>query len=108
MRDYETIFILDPALDDDQVKEEIGKVEGLIGSLEGEVIETEAGGKRRLAYEINGNREGYYTMISFRLKPSSLGELERGYKLNEKVLRYIIVHAVQKKSGVADQDEIPA
>ena len=108
MRDYETIFILDPALDEDQVKEEIDKVESLIGGLEGEVIETEAGGKRRLAYEIDGNREGYYTMISFRLSPSSLGELERGYKLNEKVIRYIIVHAVQKKSGVADQDEIPA
>ena len=37
-----------------------------------------------------------------------LGELERAYKLNEKVLRYIIVHSVQKKSGVADQDEVPA
>ncbi len=108
MRDYETIFILDPVLDEDQVKEEIDKVESLIGSLDGEVIETEAGGKRRLAYEIERNREGYYTMISFRLNPSSLGELERGYKLNEKVLRYIIVHAVQKKSGVVDQDEVPA
>jgi small subunit ribosomal protein S6 len=108
MRDYETIFILDPALDESQVKDEVGKVENLIGVLEGEVMGTEVGGKRKLAYEIDGNREGYYTMISFRLNPSSLGELERGYKLNEKVLRYIIVHAVQKKPGVADQDEVPA
>jgi small subunit ribosomal protein S6 len=76
--------------------------------LEGAVMGTEVGGNRKLAYEIDGNREGYYTMISFRLNPSSLGELERGYKLNEKVLRYIIVHAVQKKPGVADQDEVPA
>jgi len=108
MRDYETIFILDPALDEAQVKEEVDKVESLIGTLEGEVIGREDGGKRKLAYEIDGNREGYYTMVSFKLNPSSLGELERGYKLNEKVLRYIIVHAVQKKSGVADQDEVPA
>jgi len=108
MREYETIFILDPTLDETQVKEEVNKVESLIGGLEGEVIGTEPGGKRKLAYEIEGNREGYYTMISFKLDPSSLSELERGYKLNERVLRYIIVHAVQKKSGVADQDEVTA
>ena len=108
MRDYETVFILDPGLDDSQVKEEVEKVESLIAGLKGEVVGTEAGGKRKLAYEIDGKREGYYTMISFRSEPSSLGELERAYKLNEKVLRYIIVHSVQKKSGVADQDEVPA
>ena len=108
MREYETIFILDPTLEETQVKEEVDKVESLIGDLGGEVIGTEVGGKRKLAYEIDGNREGHYTMISFKLDPSSLGELERGYKLNEKVLRHIIVHAVQKKSGVVDQDEIPA
>jgi small subunit ribosomal protein S6 len=108
MRDYETIFILDPGLDESQVKDEVAKVETLIAGLQGEVVGTEAGGKRKLAYEIDGKREGYYTRISFKSEPSSLGELERAYQLNEKVLRYIIVHSVQKQSGVADQDEVPA
>ena len=108
MRDYETIFILDPTLEEGQVKDEVAKVENLITGLEGEVVETEAGGKRKLAYEIDGHREGYYTMISFKIEPSSLGEIERAYKLNEKVLRHIIVHAVRKNSGVEDQDEVPA
>jgi small subunit ribosomal protein S6 len=108
MRDYETVFILDPELDDSQVRDEVTKIETLISGLNGEVMGTEAGGKRRLAYEIDGKREGYYTMITFRSEPSSLGELERAYKLNERVLRYIIVHAVAKQSGVADQGEVPA
>jgi small subunit ribosomal protein S6 len=108
MRDYETVFILDPGLDEGQVKDEIAKVENLIAGLQGEVVGTEAGGKRRLAYEIDGKREGYYTMISFRSQPSSLAELERAYKLNEMVLRYIIVHAVKRETGGAEQDEAPA
>jgi small subunit ribosomal protein S6 len=108
MRDYETIFILDPELDESQVKDEVAKIETLISGLKGEVMGTEAGGKRRLAYEIDGKREGYYTMISFRSEPSSLSELERSYKLNERVLRYIIVHAVKRQSGVAGQDEVTA
>jgi small subunit ribosomal protein S6 len=108
MRDYETVFILDPGLDEGQVKEEVAKIETLIAGLQGEVVGTEAGGKRRLAYEIDGKREGCYTMITFKSEPSSLGEIERAYKLNEKVLRYIIVHAVKKQSAVADADEATA
>jgi small subunit ribosomal protein S6 len=98
MRDYETVFILDPKLDNDQVNDEIAKIRDLISSHEGEVIGVEPGGKRKLAYEINGNKEGYYTLISFKSKPSSLPELERLYKLNENVLRHIIVNATVKRA----------
>jgi small subunit ribosomal protein S6 len=104
MRDYETIFILDPKLDESQVKDEIGKVQDLISSLEGEVVGVEAGGKRKLAYEIDGNKEGYYTLISFRSKPTSLPELERLYKLNERVLRHVIVTAVGKRAEVREEE----
>lgn len=107
MRDYETVFILDPGLDESQVRDEVAKVESLIAGLKGEVVGTEAGGKKKLAYEIDGKREGYYTMITFKSEPSSLAELERAYKLNEMVLRYIIVHSVKKQSGVEDQGEVP-
>jgi small subunit ribosomal protein S6 len=105
MRDYETIFILDPNLEEGEVKDEIAKVENLITSLNGEIVGVEPGGKRRLTYEIKGNREGYYTLINFRFEPSSLTELERAYKINERVLRHIIVHSVQK--AVAAPEEEP-
>ncbi len=98
MRKYETVFILDPKLDETQVKDEITKVENLISSLAGEVIGVEPGGKRKLTYEIKGNREGYYTMITFMFEPASIGEIERSYKLNENVLRHVIVNWVGKKT----------
>jgi small subunit ribosomal protein S6 len=104
MREYETVFILDPKLDEGEVKDEIGKVQSLITSLDGEVVGVEPAGKRKLTYEIKGNREGYYTLITFRSKPASIGELERAYKLNEKVLRHIIVHSVQKEAGASEEE----
>jgi small subunit ribosomal protein S6 len=104
MREYETVFILDPKLDEGQVKDEIGKVQDLISSLEGEVVGVEAGGKRKLAYEIDGNKEGYYTLISFKSEPSSLPELERLYKLNEKVLRHVIVRAAGKRPEAREEE----
>ena len=107
MRDYETVFILDPGLDENQIKDEVGKVQDLISDLKGEVVGVEPGGKRRLTYEIKGNREGYYTLITFRSEPSSIPEIERGYKLNEKVLRHIIVRVDQKKiAGEEAQDQV--
>ena len=97
MRKYETVFILDPKLDEGQVKDEIGKVQALISGLDGEVIGVEPAGKRKLTYEIKGNKEGYYTLITFKSKASSIAELERSYKLNENVLRHVVVRWVGKK-----------
>jgi small subunit ribosomal protein S6 len=104
MRDYETVFILDPNLDESQVKDEIGKVQSLISSLDGEIIGVEPGGKRKLTYEIRGNREGYYTLITFKSQPSSIAEIERAYKLNEKVLRHIIVRSAAQEIEAPDEE----
>ena len=105
MREYETVFVLDPKLDEDQVNDEVGKVQDTIKSVEGEIIGVEPGGKRRLTYEIKGNKEGYYTLITFRSKPSSIAEIERSYKLNENVLRHIIVNSVGKKAEGPEAEE---
>jgi small subunit ribosomal protein S6 len=105
MRDYETVFILDPGLEEDAIKDEIGKVESTIASLNGEITGVEPGGKRRLTYEIRGNKEGYYTLIRFRSEPAMISELERAYKLNEKVIRHIIVHSVQKVVPATEEEQ---
>jgi small subunit ribosomal protein S6 len=108
MRKYETVFILDPKLDEGQVKDEIGKVQDLISGLEGEVIGVEPAGKRKLTYEIKGNKEGYYTLITFKSEPSSIAEIERSYKLNENVLRHVIVHSVGKKTQGGEEEKAGA
>lgn len=106
MREYETVFILDPRLDEVQVKDEIGKIQDLISSLEGEIIGVEPAGKRKLTYEIKGNKEGYYTLITFRSKASSIAEIERSYKLNENVLRHVVVRSVGKKGERQEEKKV--
>jgi small subunit ribosomal protein S6 len=106
MRDYETVFILDPALDETQVKEEVDKVKNLITSMGGEVTSAEPPIRKRLAYEIGGKTEGYYSLVVFRSEPTAIKEMERAYRLNEKILRHIVVVS-PKKAVVAEEDKEP-
>lgn len=99
MRLYETVFILDPKLDEKQVSSEIDRVKNLITNFDGDIVDVEQAGKKKLAYEIDGNREGYYILIRFKSSPSSISELEQSYRLNERVLRHVIIR-------VGDEDEL--
>ena len=104
MRDYETVFILDPALHENQVKEEVDKVRNLITSLGGEVTSAEPPIRKRLAYEIGGKSDGYYALVIFKAEPGSIKEMERAYRLNEKVLRHIVVVSPQKAKAVVPEE----
>ncbi len=97
MRLYETVFILDPKLDENQVSSEIDRVKNLITNLDGEIVDVEHAGKKKLAYEIDGNKEGYYTLIRFRSSPSAISEIEQSYRLNERVLRHVIIRVGDEK-----------
>ena len=67
MRKYETIFILNPSLDEEAVKANIEKFKGVIENGGGTVENVDFWGKRKLAYEIEKVNEGYYTLINFKL-----------------------------------------
>jgi small subunit ribosomal protein S6 len=105
MREYETVFILDPTLDENQVKEEADKVSNLIKSLGGEVTSAEPPLRKRLAYEIKGRTDGYYCLIVFKAEPTSIKELERGFRLNEKALRHIVVVSPRKQPVAAEEEK---
>jgi small subunit ribosomal protein S6 len=105
MREYETVFILDPNLGENEVRDEVEKVRDLITGLEGEIVNVEAPSKRKLAYEIQGKTEGIYTLIKFKSKPASIGEIERVYRLNEKVLRHIVVSCPERAKGTDSAEE---
>ena len=91
MTKYETTFILEPGLDENRVNEEVEKVSGWIKDLNGEVIEVQRWGKRRLAYEINRKRDGIYTMVLYQGGGPLVGEIERRLRLNESVMRTLTV-----------------
>ncbi len=91
MRKYETIFVLKPDLEEDARKAAIEKFTGIINS-DGEVTNVDEWGSRRLAYEIDKIREGYYVLVDFVANTGLPAELERNYKISDDVIRYIVVN----------------
>jgi len=88
---YETVFVLNPELTEEDVETNIQSTVQLLEGKGAEIIRIEHGGKRRLAYVMRKQRYGYYNLIHFRATPVALPELERMYRLSERVLRYLTV-----------------
>ena len=87
---YETIFIVNPNLGEEAIAGIVEKFKTLI-EKNGTIETVDDWGKRRMAYEINDLREGYYTLIQFESVPSFPAELDRVYKIADGVMRSIIV-----------------
>ncbi len=92
MRDYEIVYIFDSALDRSVIDQKLERFNKLgAGEGSGEVVAIEHWGKRQLAYPIKKHDNGYYVVVQFRTSPDSLPEFERAIKLDEDVLRYLVV-----------------
>lgn len=91
MRKYETLFILNPSLEDDTVKANVEKFKGVIENGGGTVDNIDSWGKRKLAYEINKVSEGYYTLINFSADSELPKELDRIFRITDGVIRHLIV-----------------
>lgn len=87
---YETVFILSTKLGEDGTAEMVQKFKTLIEE-NGTIDNVDEWGKRRLAYPINKEVEGYYTLISFKSSPAFTAELDRIYKITDGVLRSLII-----------------
>lgn len=91
MNKYELALVLSAKIDDDTRADLVEKAKGYIARYEGVVGQTETWGKRRLAYEIAHQREGYYYFIHFDAEPSCPADLESHVRIMDNVLRYLIV-----------------
>jgi small subunit ribosomal protein S6 len=90
--DYEVTYILKPSLEETDVDEKANAIAENVRGKGGEVLgEVEKLGKRRLAYEINDVREGYYVVMKFRTKAEEQKELERQMRLNDDILRALFI-----------------
>ena len=109
MTKYETTFILEPGLDENRVNEEVEKVSSWIKDLNGEVIEVQRWGKRRLAYEINRKRDGIYTMFLYQGGGPLVKEIERRLRLNESVMRTLtVMHVPPELTQGVPEDALAA
>ena len=92
MNKYESVVIIDPAVEEDKVKELSQKFTDIINN-DGKVEKVEDLGKKKLAYEVKKNKEGYYVVINFEANPHLISELERNYRIMDEVIKFITIKA---------------
>ena len=97
MAKYETMLVTSATLDEEATAALVGKFKSLI-EANGTIDSVDEWGKRRLAYPINDEPEGVYTVINFTSDPNFPAELDRVYKITDGVLRSIIVEKEEEKA----------
>ncbi|XHX76813.1 MAG: 30S ribosomal protein S6 [Stenomitos frigidus ULC029] len=88
---YETMYILRPDLNEEAVDQAIEKYQSILRENGANVLETQHRGKRRLAYEIQNNREGIYIQINYQSDGSQIALVERAMRLSEEVIRFLTI-----------------
>lgn len=101
LKHYETMFIIKPTLTEEETVAQIDLVKATIEKNGGEIVACEDMGSRNLAYEIEKNKRGYYFVAYFKGAPSGILEIERNYRINENILRFIFIKYENKKEIAA-------
>ncbi len=89
MNNYETVFILNPVLSEDQAKDTVEKFAKVLTKANAEIINTENWGLKKLAYPINKKSTGFYNLIEFKADPQVINALETEYRRDESVMRFL-------------------
>jgi small subunit ribosomal protein S6 len=90
-RVYESAVLINAALDDESIKNLIGRVKETITTNGGDILEVEDWGRKRLAYQVKKSKIGYYAIFRFNSPPDLIPKLERYYQLDETILRYLTI-----------------
>ena len=90
MNKYESIIIINPNLDEEGIKAVIQKFSDLINT-DGKLEKVDEMGKRKLAYEVQKNKEGNYVVFYFEANPSLISELERNYRITDEIIKLMTV-----------------
>ena len=91
MNKYESVIIINPSLDEQGIKDVITKFTDLINNNNGKVENVDEMGKRKLAYEIKKQSEGYYVVYTFEANPEFIKELERIYRITDSIMKFITI-----------------
>lgn len=88
---YESIFIINPNLPDDDTGAVIKKMQDVVAKQGGEMIKFEDWGKRKLAYEVKKQKRGHYVFFQFNGAAATVSELERTFKMTDAVIKFLTV-----------------
>ncbi|WP_037314519.1 30S ribosomal protein S6 [Salegentibacter sp. Hel_I_6] len=91
MNNYETVFILNPVLSDEQIKETVQKYEEFLVSKGAEMVSKEDWGLRKLAYPVQHKKSGFYHLFQFKAPGEAIEPLELAFRRDERMMRYLTV-----------------
>ncbi|MFZ4454037.1 30S ribosomal protein S6 [Salibacterium aidingense] len=91
MRKYEVLYIIAPSVDENGVKEMIERYNNVLTNQGAEIEKVDEMGKRRLAYEIDDLKDGYYVVVYIKTEPGATDEFERLVKMDDNVIRHLVV-----------------
>jgi len=101
MRNYENLVIVKPTFTAEEIQASIKAIEEVITSNGGEIIATSPMGMRKLAYPIDKNERGYYHVVYYTIAPASIAEIERRFRINEDLLRFVTIKYDTNREVVA-------
>lgn len=106
MRHYENLVIVKPTLTEEEIKNTLAIVEEVITSNGGEIVARDAMGMKKLAYPIEKNARGYFHVMYYKVAPSAISEIERRFRINEEILRFVTMKYDSKREIKAWNDMV--
>ncbi len=106
MNHYELMYILRPDLNDEQVSAAVEKYKQLLVANESTDIEIQVKGKKRLAYLINKNRDGFYVQVNYIGTGKEVAIVERAMRLSEEVMRYLTIKMDPPKPEAEEEEAV--
>lgn len=98
MRTYELLSIIKPNIDSEEFDKNCAKIEETITSLGGKVLSTDKMGRKKLSYDIKDYRDGYFVVHNYELDPNQADKFNRQLRLNENILRIMLVETSEVKA----------
>ena len=102
MRHYETLFIINPDLSEEETASVVEKFSTILTDRGSNMVKVDQWGRRRLAYEVKKFNKGFYVLFEYGATPEAVAEMERIFKIDERVIRYMTV----KKDDLFDAEAI--
>jgi small subunit ribosomal protein S6 len=90
-RTYESVVIINAALEDEQIESTINRIQETITTHSGEIVDLDKWGRKRLAYPIKKAKSGYYAVLRIVASTDLIAVLERNYRLDENIIRYLTI-----------------
>jgi small subunit ribosomal protein S6 len=108
MRRYESVWVVNGDLPDEEIKGTIDKFSRIISTQGGTLVRLEEWGRKKLAYRIQGVTRGYYVVVDYAGTPATVKELERNYRIDDRLIRSHTAKKSDKVNLEALQAEIAA